>query len=150
MSVTVSQENPMNEDAAGILKDSHILMQAMFSPDENHFLSIEELCADNIILYVGRIDGLAAGTGALVIRDGYGEVKSMFTRSESRGHGVADAILTRIETEARSRKLPYLRLETGDLLHEAMRLYTRFGFHYCEPFGDYEDDGSSIFLEKRL
>lgn len=150
MSVTVAKEDPRNEDAAGILKDSHIFMQAMFSPDQNHFLSIDELCADNILLFVGRVDGQAAGTGALVINDGYGEVKSMFTKTDFRGQGVADAILSRIEREAHARNLPYLRIETGDLLHEAMRLYSRFGFHDRGPFGDYEDDGSSVFLEKSL
>ena len=150
MSVSVAQEDPRNEDAAGILKDSHIFMQAMFSPDQNHFLSIDELCADDILLFVGRVDGKAAGTGALVVKDGYGEVKSIFTRSDYRGQGVADAILNRIEREAHARNLPYLRLETGDVLHEAMRLYLRFGFYDRGPFGDYEDDGSSIFLEKSL
>lgn len=150
MSVTVSHEDPRNEDAAGVLKDSHIFMQAMFSPDQSHFLSIDELCAKNILLFVGRIDGKPAGTGALVIKDGYGEVKSMFTRAEFRGQGVADAVLGRIEREAHARNLPFLRIETGDLLHEAMRLYSRFGFYDRGPFGEYEDDGSSIFLEKSL
>lgn len=150
MSVTVAQEDPKTEDAAGILKDSHIFMQAMFSPDQNHFLTIDELCRDNILLFVGRVDGVAAGTGSLVIKDGYGEVKSMYTRSRFRGQGVADAVLNRIEREAHARNLPFLRIETGDLLHEAMRLYSRFGFYDRGPFGDYEDDGSSVFLEKSL
>ena len=150
MSVSVAQEDPRNEDAAGILRDSHIFMQAMFSPDQNHFLSIDELCNDSTLLFVGRVAGQPAGTGALVIKDGYGEVKSIFTKSDFRGQGVADAILNRIEREAHARNLPYLRVETGDLLHEAMRLYSRFGYHDRGPFGDYEDDGSSIFLEKSL
>ncbi len=150
MSVTVEQEDPKSEEASGILRESHIFMQAMFSPDQNHFLSIDELCKDNIQLFVGRVDGLAAGTGALVANGDYGEVKSMFTRSDFRGQGVADAVLDRIVQEARKLNLPYLRLETGDLLHEAMRLYSRFDFYDRGPFGDYEDDGSSVFLEKKL
>ncbi len=150
MTVTVEREDPKSEDASGILKESHILMQAMFSPDENHFLSIDELCVDNVLFFVGRVNGEPAGTGALMVKDGYGEVKSMFTKSDFRGLGVADIILSRIEDEAKARNLPYLRLETGDLLHAAMRLYSRYGFHDCGPFGEYEDNGASVFLEKSI
>lgn len=150
MSVTVEVEDPRSEEASSILRESHVFMKAMFSPDQNHFLSIDELCKDNIQLFVGRIDGVAAGTGALVEYGDYGEVKSMFTKSDFRGQGVADAILGRIVEEAIKLKLSYLRLETGDLLHEAMRLYSRFDFYDRGPFGDYEDDGSSVFLEKKL
>lgn len=150
MSVKVELVDPKSEEASGILRESHIFMQAKFSPEENHFLSIDELCAENIKLYLGRIDGVAAGSGALVNYGDYGEVKSMFTKTDFRGLGVADAILSHIVEEARSLNLPYLRLETGDLLHEAMRLYSRFDFYDRGPFGEYEDNDSSVFLEKKL
>ena len=150
MTISISIENPKTPGVEALLRESHTLMQALFSPEENHFLSIEELCAENVLLFIGRIDGLVAGSGALSIQADYGEVKSMFTSRDFRNQGLAEAILTKLVQEARARSLPFLRLETGDLLHEAHRLYSRHGFVERGPFGDYEDNGSSIFLEKAL
>lgn len=150
MTISISIENPKTPEVEALLRESHTLMQALFSPEENHFLSIEELCAENVLLFIGRIDGLVAGSGALSIQADYGEVKSMFTSRDFRNQGLAEAILTKLVQEARARSLPFLRLETGDLLHEAHRLYSRHGFVERGPFGDYEDNGSSIFLEKAL
>ena len=150
MTISISIENPKTPEVEALLRESHTLMQALFSPEENHFLSIEELCAENVLLFIGCIDGLVAGSGALSIQADYGEVKSMFTSRDFRNQGLAEAILTKLVQEARARSLPFLRLETGDLLHEAHRLYSRHGFVERGPFGDYEDNGSSIFLEKAL
>ena len=150
MTVSISIENPRTPEVEALLRESHTLMQALFSPEENHFLSFDELCAENLFLFIGRIDGVVAGSGALCIKSGYGEVKSMFTNKDFRHRGIAEAILSHIEIEAAARQLPFLRLETGDLLHEAQRLYNRHGFHERGPFGEYEDNGSSIFLEKKL
>lgn len=150
MTISISIEDPRLPEVEALLRESHTLMQALFSPEENHFLSVDELCANNVLLFIGRIEGVAAGSGALSIQEGYGEVKSMFTSRDFRNRGVAEAILVKIEEEAQGRELPYLRLETGDLLHEAHRLYNRHGFVERGPFGAYEENGSSIFLEKSL
>ena len=66
------------------------------------------------------------------------------------GKGVAAAILRAVEDEARAEGLPWLRLETGNVLHAAHRLYERQGFTRCGPFGDYPEAASSIFMEKPL
>jgi putative acetyltransferase len=72
-----------------------------------------------------------------------------------RGRGVAQALLTRIETEARGTGFDVLRLETGVRQAAALRFYTRAGFRPCAAFGDYaamrpEAIATSIFMEKRL
>jgi putative acetyltransferase len=79
----------------------------------------------------------------------------MYVRETARGRGVADAILVRIEQEARSAGLPLLRLETGTRQIAAMRLYARMGFRECPAFGDYalmtpNAIAGSVFLEKRV
>jgi putative acetyltransferase len=68
---------------------------------------------------------------------------------------VGDAVLARLEDEARAAGLDVLRLETGDRQLAAMRFYERAGFHRCGPFGDYAtmppfSIATSVFLEKRL
>jgi putative acetyltransferase len=79
----------------------------------------------------------------------------MYVRPEARGRGIADALLSRIESETRNAGLAVLRLETGDKQIAAMRLYDRAGFRPCAAFGDYAmmppyAIATSVFLEKTL
>ncbi len=149
--IKVERGDPLHPQAAALLRQSHALMQELFPPEDNFFLSFEELCAPDIRFMVAREgDSAILGVGALALRAGYGEVKSMFTDPAARGKGVAIAMLTAIETEARAHNLPALKLETGNVLYDAHRLYQRAGFTTCGPFGDYPDAASSVFMEKRL
>lgn len=148
--IIVEQADPHAPQATALLRQSHALMQALFPPEDNFFLSIDDLCAPNIFFFTAREGATVLGTGALAVKDGYGEVKSMFVADEARGRGVADALMRRIEDEARAQNLPMLKLETGNVLHAAHRLYERHGFTRCGPFGDYPEAASSIFMEKKL
>ncbi|PIV80206.1 MAG: GNAT family N-acetyltransferase [Rhodobacteraceae bacterium CG17_big_fil_post_rev_8_21_14_2_50_63_15] len=150
LSVAVARDDPRDPGATALLRASHALMESLFPPEENFHLDIDALCAPDIRFFTARAAGSVLGTGALAIRDGYGEVKSMFVDEAARGRGVAEAILRRIEDEARTLALPCLRLETGISLHAALRLYRRHGFEHCRAFGDYPDSASSIFMEKPL
>lgn len=146
----VTRGNPRDPQAARLLQSSHALMQELFPVEDIYALDIEELCAPDIRFFVARQEARMLGTAALAIRDGYGEVKSMFTAPEGRGRGVAAALLRRIEDEARSNGLPELKLETGAALEAAMRLYARHGFVTCARFGDYAENTTSIYMSKPL
>lgn len=148
--IIVSITDPHDAQATALLQQSHALMQALFPPEDNFYLSIDDLVASDIHFYTGRIGDTILGTGALRVYDGYGEIKSMFVDETARGKGIADAILRQIEDQARSLSLPLLKLETGNILHAAHRLYARHGFTPCGPFGDYPEIASSVFMEKRL
>jgi putative acetyltransferase len=148
--IVVSVTDPHDAQASALLRQSHALMQELFPPEENFYLSIDDLVADEIHFYTGRIGDRIMGTGALRVYDTYGEIKSMFVDPAARGKGVADAILRQIEDQARILHLPMLKLETGKILHAAQKLYARHGFTPCGPFGDYPAIASSVFMEKRL
>jgi putative acetyltransferase len=148
--IKVAPASPKDEGPAALLAQSHALMNAMFPAGACHYLDLDALCADHIRFFAARDGDAILGTGALAIMDGYGEVKSMFTDEAGRGKGVAAAILRMVEDSARDEGLPVLRLETGTGLGAAHRLYDRFGFKTCGPFGTYEDSPYSIFMEKPL
>ena len=148
--ITVARTDPHDPQATALLQQSHALMQALFPPEDNFYLSIDDLVASDIHFYTGRIGDVILGTGALRVCDGYGEIKSMFVDEAARGKGVADAILRQIEDQARNLSLPVLKLETGNILHAAQKLYARHGFTPCGSFGDYPEIASSVFMEKRL
>jgi len=148
--LTVESCDPRAPGAKALLEASHALMQTTFPPEDNYYLDIDALSAPDIHFFAAREGRKVLGTGALAVREGYGEVKSMFTAPEARGRGVAAALLRQIEDQARELGLPALMLETGNALQDAIRLYERNGFTRRGIFGDYVPNQTSVFMEKRL
>lgn len=148
--LVVEPADPLAPGPRALLEQSHAMMQAEFPPEENYFLDFEALRGPGIRFFAAREGEAVLGTGALALKDGYGEVKSMFTARRARGRGVGSALLRAIEDEARAHGLPLLRLETAEALEAAVRLYERAGFVRCGIFGDYRPNASSLYMEKRL
>jgi len=68
---------------------------------------------------------------------------------------VAQALLARIEKEARDAGFVLLQLETGVRQIAALRFYQRAEFQPCEAFGAYatmapQAVATSVFLQKQL
>ncbi len=148
--IIVERNSPHHPGATALLEQSHALMRSLFPPEENFFLNFDELAVPEVHFFTAREGESIIGTGALKIFDDYGEIKSMFVAEEARGKGVADAILRQIEDQAREEQLPVIRLETGDALVAALKLYVRNGYKTCEAFGQYMDATRSVFMEKPL
>ncbi|MEP3347283.1 MAG: GNAT family N-acetyltransferase [Litoreibacter sp.] len=146
----VERADPRDPQVAALLQASHALMESLFPSESNHYLSIDALCVPEVHFFAARDGDTALGCGAFKTMGDYGEVKSIFTAEAGRGRGVASAILTQIDAQARELGLASLKLETGDLLHAAHKLYAKHGFTPCGPFGDYEANKSSIYMEKSL
>ncbi|MEM9581148.1 MAG: GNAT family N-acetyltransferase, partial [Pseudomonadota bacterium] len=98
--LVVEPTSPRAPGTQALLEQSHALMRSMFDPSSCHFLDLGALEADNIHLFAAREGQDTLGTGALAVKDGYGEVKSMFTSEAARGKGVAAALLRQIEDTA--------------------------------------------------
>lgn len=148
--LTVAPADPRAPGPRALLEASHALMRALFPPEDNYFLDIDALCEKSVHFFVARNGERTLGTGALAVREGYGEVKSMFTTPEARGKGVGDALLRALEAKARELGLGHLRLETAETLDSAIRLYERNGFKRRGIFGTYRPNKTSVFMEKTL
>lgn len=148
--IVVEPGNPQDPEVARLLREGYGMMEAMFPSDKAHYLSLEAISAENIHFFVARKTGRIVGTGALAAMDGYGEIKSIYVDESARRQGVAEALLRQLEDQARELDLPLLRLETGNMLNAALRLFARNGFEICEPFGAYTDNGTGLFMEKAL
>ena len=150
MIITVDYADPRHPEITALLMQSHALMQSLYSEEENHFLSVNALCQKDVRLFAAQIDGAYVGCAALAFKEAYGELKSMFVDPRHRGKGVAKGLMVALEREAISQQFEFMRLETGELLKDAVTLYTEFGFIRCGPFGNYGDDAASVFMEKSL
>ena len=150
MTVTVRKASPREPGATALLTASYAYLRALYPPEDNYFLSIDDLCVPAIAFFVAEREGVTLACAALATKDGYGEVKSMFTAPDARGAGTGALLMQALEAEARAQGLPLMRLETGDNLYPAHRLYQRHGFSLSGPFGDYTKGPHSVFMEKRL
>ena len=124
---------------------------ALYPPESNYHLSVAELEASNVLFSVFRDDdGNAIGCGAVVLLEGYGEIKRMYVNPVHRGRGTAKAIIRFLEQQATHRGCTIFRLETGIYQAEALGLYERAGYARRKPYGDYPNDPLSVFMEKKI
>jgi putative acetyltransferase len=136
------------------LLQEHLQSMYLHSPPESvHALNLEALRKPGITFWTVWQDAELMGCGALKELDAmHGEIKSMRTASAHLRQGVAAALLVHILEEARRRSYRRLSLETGSMVAfaPARSLYTRFGFKFCSPFGDYVEDPYSVFMTREL
>jgi putative acetyltransferase len=103
------------------------------------------------IRYLGAVvDGRLVGCGAIQPIDGQtGEIKRMYVRPAYRGRGIARQVLAALEELAWSDGLNTLRLETGDFMPEAIKLYASSGYDPIPTYGEYAGNPNSVCFEKR-
>lgn len=90
------------------------------------------------------------GIGAVKFFDTYAEIKRMFVEEDFRGTGVAEKILTTLETYAKEKGIVKINLETGNKHHAALRFYKRLGYCEVERFGNYIPNDVSVYFEKAI
>mgnify|MGYP006277450213 CR=1 FL=1 len=141
-------------DALRLIGESEDELAALYAPEVRSAFSPEALIAARVFFVVARRGGAAVGCGGLAeLSDGdgrFGELKRIFTTRAARGTGVGRAVLAALEAEAARRGLPLVRLETGEASPDAIALYAACGYARRGPFGAYVENGSSVFMEKRI
>jgi putative acetyltransferase len=150
MTLTVQQGDPKDPAVTKLLEASHALMNDLFPNDSCHYLEVDDLCVPEITFLTVKDGDTIIGCGALSNKTSYGELKSMFVDPAARGKGAADTLITELTKLAKSKKLPLLRLETGEKLAAAIKLYEKHGFTRRGPFGNYPDHPDSTFMERQL
>ena len=140
-------------DAPGVLEllqASDDFHSALYPPEGNYLLDVGELLRPEVTVVVARENATAVGMGAIVLKNGYAEVKRMFIRPGSRGTGLADRLLQSLEAAARDLGVQRLQLETGPLQPAAIAFYERNGFQSIPNFGEYVGSEFSICFAKSL
>lgn len=123
-----------------------------------HAMPVERLRQPDVTFYSAWArseqghDQLAACGALKEIDPQRGELKSMRAAHEFRGQGAGQAILVYLIEQAQGRGYQWLGLETGNAepFIPARKLYEKFGFRECPPFGDYVSDDFSLCMEMQL
>lgn len=123
-------------------------------PEEgaNHFrLDQNELAPGRGVFLVAYMDGQPAGCGAVRMNEPeVGEIKRMYVDPAWRSNGIAAAVLTELEQQARKLGARQLVLETGDRQLEVLKLYRSAGFADIPRFGEYINSPMSVCMGKTL
>jgi putative acetyltransferase len=155
--VTLAEEDPRSADGVALFDEmSAFVLRTYPEDDENGIVPTStEALAQHGVLVIARVDGEAAGSGALMAHDRVDglaalEVKRMLVRPAFRGLGVARRVLNRLEQIARLRGAQKLVLMCGPRQPEALRLYESSGYTRRSAYGKHYDHPLSIFFEKLL
>ncbi len=155
MSLLLELVQEPTEEVAALVGELEAQLSGDYASHQRHGFSIARLFQPHILFFLARLDGEAAGCGGIAFEDDFAEVKRMYVRPRHRGRRIGRAILDRLENEALARGVSRLVLETGDVLHPAIRLYEAAGFNRCGVFGAYaamppHTIERSLFMEKRI
>lgn len=151
MKLRVRAETVDQDEAVALVRELDTHLNALYPPESRHGLNLEALRASNVRFVIARDEaGKAHGCGAIMFKDGFAELKRMYTRPASRGHGIGAAIVAFLEQQARDKGYTIVRLETGVKQKEALSFYEGLGYARRDVFAGYKPDPLSIFMEKRL
>lgn len=149
--LTIAIESPRQDGVIRLLDMSTAYAESLYPAESNHLLDLASLEKPEVTFWVARLEGEIVGCCSLVeAGDGTAEIKRMFVDPAARGQRVAQKLMDVLEEKASQRRLTAVRLETGIYQPEAIALYRKFGYVEIEPFGDYQPDPLSLFMEKAL
>lgn len=140
-------------EIASFLND-HVEQMRSITPIESAYaLDLDGLRRPEITFWSVWDEDRLVGCGAIKRLDAeHAELKSMRTAPARRRSGIGAQLLTHIIAESQRLGFTRLSLETGsdDFFEPARSLYQRFGFTYCEPFGDYRPGPHNVFMTRAL
>ncbi len=156
--VTIKPERADHPQAIALLAALDRYLGALYAPEANHILSIDELLAPEVGLVAAWQGERIVGTGAVRRMPGaadsahrpYGEIKRMYVDPSVRGRRLGSRLVAALEDAMLAQGLALALLETGEFQREAVRLYERCGYQRRSAFGGYPDNGLSLFYEKSL
>lgn len=141
------------QEIADFLAEHIADMKSISPPESKHALDLEGLRQPDITFWSVWDNHTLIGCGAIKALDSlHCEIKSMRVSATCRGQGVASFILNHLLTMAKQRGFRTVSLETGTMpfFDPAHKLYTKFGFVPCPPFGHYKADPNSLFMSRTL
>lgn len=151
MTLTIEKESPRQPGVLNLLDQSDAYAQSLYPAESNHLVDVSTLEKPSVSFFVARHEGEVVGCCALVdAGDGSAEIKRMFVDPQARGLKIGRKLLEYLEGHGRGAGLSAIRLETGIYQPEAIRLYKTAGYVEIGPFGSYQPDPLSLFMEKAI
>jgi len=145
--------NIISDEVAGLIQQSQQYQADLYPAESIHQEDAEALLAANVYFISANEGQVLQGIGAVKMISAtrpYGEIKNLFVDPRHRGQGVSRTIMRALEQHLIDTGILICRLETGVNQPESIGLYESMGYQICGPYGDYEADPLSIFMQKEL
>lgn len=147
----VAIEIPDQPEVIALIAELDAYQDSLYPAEARYALDLASLQMPNVAFAVARdTSNKAIGCGAVVRSETIGELKRMYVRPQNRGQGVAQKLLTQLESSAVNMGCQQLLLETGPFQPAALAFYEKQGFARRGPFGAYAEHPLSVFMGKRL
>ncbi len=146
--IEVKEIDPMSEDGSSLFR--RLSQEQIDRYGRDGGFPQEYLAKPEVIFVAGYLEGRAVGCGAVVpLEEGTGELSRIFVDNSARRNGVGQAIMDRLEAQARS-KYAKLVLETGVSQPESIALYEKCGYKPIPCWGKSADNPKSRCYQKVL
>ncbi len=150
MDIKIKEISPSDKQVKELfqLLDSHNMSHC--PPEICHLTQPEELEKIDSTLLGAYLEDKLCGMGGIKYYRDYGEITRMYVKDDYRGRGVAESLLRMLEQKAKVKGLNWLKLETSDKFKAACALYEKYGFSFCEPFGEYVEKPYNTYMRKPI
>jgi putative acetyltransferase len=157
MTLAIRPTPPDHPQVQALIEELDAYLATVYPPEENYLLDLEGLRHPSVTFLGAWSGDTLVGCGAVRTMPGepategrpYGEIKRMFVSPAQRGARIGARLLGELEAVLRARGIDRALMETGEELVQAARMYRAAGYVERKEFGEYPDNGSSLFLEKR-
>jgi putative acetyltransferase len=155
VSIEIVQVAAPTDEVRALVAELDGELSGLYQPEQRHGLALHTIFQPHIRFFIARVNGEPAGCGGVALFSDFAEIKRMYVRKQSRGQGIADAVLETLCAVARHEGFTLVRLETGVHSLEAIRFYRRNGFTPCASFEPYTSMppasiATSVFMERLL
>jgi putative acetyltransferase len=157
MTLAIRPTPPDHPQVLALIAELDAYLASVYPPEQNYLLDLSGLLQPAVTFLGAWLGDTVVGCAAVRAMPGedatdgrpYGEIKRMFVSPAQRGARIGARLLAELEAVLRARGIDRALMETGEELVQAARLYRAAGYVERREFGEYPDNGTSLFLEKR-
>jgi putative acetyltransferase len=157
MTFDIRPTPPDHPQVLALIAELDAYLSSIYPPDQNYLLDLAGLQHPSVTFLAAWHGDTVVGCGAVRTMPAeaatggkpYGEIKRMFVSPAQRGARLGARILAALETVLHAQGIDRALMETGEELVHAVRMYRANGYAERGPYGEYPDNGTSLFLEKR-
>lgn len=148
--ITIEKADPSSPDFLDLIEKLSAELAAITGDSGKRHFTPESMQEERSLRVVARNNrGNAIGCGAISpLANNIAELKRMF--SDRSSAGIGNALLTFLETSARSMGYHALWLETRRVNHRAVEFYSKNGYSIIENYGPYSGRDEAVCFAKTL
>lgn len=148
--ITVEKSDPLSPDSRHLIEKLSAELASITGDSGKSNFTIDSMHGDRALWALARDSrGNAIGCGAIrPLTENIAELKRMF--SDRSAPGIGNALLTFLETSAKSMGYNELWLETRHVNHKAVSFYKENGYVRIENYGPYAGREEAVCFAKSL